>query len=609
MKILNPNSVLIIGATLMKILNPNSVLIIGATLLITASHWKLIAEYGSIIPYWDQWDSEAIHFLMPYLDGQLEEAIWLSPHNEHRIFWTRLWNLALFEGNQQLWDPLLQMSANAILLATAVGIFLHIQRKLLGEQPVFIPLFAIAFALPLAWENTLGGFQSQFYFLIIWSLLFFLTFQNLFWGGFFATAAYFSLASGVLVVLAILPILFHQILTESSPKERFKTSVLLGVYGVLAALMLAFMSSSPEHHAPLKASSLTTLLLALQRLMSWPSNAGFIGIIWHLPPLIWLLSQLARRQPLNTNQQLLAGLWIWGVLQLAALAYGRGAEGFHMYIASRYIQLLLLAQWIPLLVLAQWKSVHGNVLVALGLALLTLGNLLLLPEVQRDLLRKYQNDTYQFLYTSEFLRTQDLSVLQNKPHLHIPYPSAERLASALQHPLLPQHFVAPIQVPPPLVGQGTGFTLGGAYETTPPLIGSVWGSLAPNHLTGRWESDWLTLSASFMEIPIAGYLTQPCLQLSLLTQDDRQIPIEVERDPRESWQWVRLVNPGSFRLVAENHCPNSHFSWFAFGAPRRVGVLSIAAEWGRQQADRLFLIGLGLLIFPFLRLPLSSRLE
>src|SRR5208337_5623112 len=53
-----------------------------------AKMW-LIHKFGAPLPFWDQWEDARVVFV-PYFEGKLSLAALFSPHNEPRIFFTRL---------------------------------------------------------------------------------------------------------------------------------------------------------------------------------------------------------------------------------------------------------------------------------------------------------------------------------------------------------------------------------------------------------------------------------------------------------------------------------------------------------------------------------------
>ncbi|MBI3706007.1 MAG: hypothetical protein HY244_19620 [Rhizobiales bacterium] len=141
-----------------------------ALAVVGAKCWA-ISVYASPTPFWDQWDGEAASVYQPYFAGTLRLSDLIVPHNEHRILITRLWSLLLLELNGY-WDPILQMVANTLLAGLTVALLIAAFRPMLDTVSwIVLALFSmIIFALPLAWENILSGFHSQWYFLNLVSL-------------------------------------------------------------------------------------------------------------------------------------------------------------------------------------------------------------------------------------------------------------------------------------------------------------------------------------------------------------------------------------------------------------------------------------------------------
>ncbi|MDP1990964.1 MAG: hypothetical protein Q8K00_08055, partial [Syntrophales bacterium] len=140
---------------------------IGAALIILGAKLSLIHYYGSDLPFWDQWDTEPQLLYIAYDQGKLLWSTLFSPHNEHRLFFSRLWALSLYVINQQ-WDAHLQTVANAFL-HTFFGLWLvWILWKLNEKKDLWIMLgvYVLILAAPFSWENTLFAFQSSFYFLL-----------------------------------------------------------------------------------------------------------------------------------------------------------------------------------------------------------------------------------------------------------------------------------------------------------------------------------------------------------------------------------------------------------------------------------------------------------
>ena len=174
--------------------------------LVFGSKLAVIDRFGSDLPNWDQWDAEGAQMFLPYSQHRLGFLDFFTPHNEHRVACTRALAFGLLLLNGQ-WDARLECVANAGLhSALALAIFLY-GRALLGRRwrGVWFATVAALTALPIAWQNVLGGFHSQQYFLLWFSLAalaLLLTappWTGRWWGGVACAAlALFSMGSGLL---------------------------------------------------------------------------------------------------------------------------------------------------------------------------------------------------------------------------------------------------------------------------------------------------------------------------------------------------------------------------------------------------------------------------
>jgi hypothetical protein len=406
-------------------------------LLVLGTKLILIATYGNLTPYWDQWDAEAAHLYKPYVEGALGWGKMFQPHNEHRIFFSRLLGLMLFEAAGE-WDPMLQMVVNAVLHCGFIVLLVWFIWPMVksGERLAMIVVVAVIFGLPLGWENTLAGFQSPFYFLLIFSsfaLYFFVDarpFDQRYWLALvLCVCAYFSLASGALTVMAAIVILVIQIFAgvrERDPRQIGGITLLI----ITAGLMLAFTTQVPSHD-PLKAHSLGQFLQALWITASAPLSG--IGLALHLP-LLWLAIE-GLRDPKRTTRTfwLVLALAGWVAMQMVSLAYGR-AVGAN---APRYydISLVLLPlDFAALLWLTNAESARSmnRYLPTLWVAALVMGLAIVTPRgAFKQVNEKGQLSLLQEKHTRAFLATGDIDTIAQKPFLHIPYPNAKRLAALL----------------------------------------------------------------------------------------------------------------------------------------------------------------------------------
>src|SRR5271166_3272771 len=73
----------------------------------------LVGRCGSPLPFWDEWEVARVVYL-PFFAGKLSLAALFSAHNEHRIFFTRVYSLVLLLLNGQ-WDSQVEMVGNAFI--------------------------------------------------------------------------------------------------------------------------------------------------------------------------------------------------------------------------------------------------------------------------------------------------------------------------------------------------------------------------------------------------------------------------------------------------------------------------------------------------------------
>jgi hypothetical protein len=410
----------------------------------------LIANYGSFIPFWDQWDGEAAGLYLPYLKGQLSFATLLAPHNEHRILLPRLLFLALLEFSGE-WRPTLQMIVNAgfnacfaVLIASFASLLLNLQDRLLAAA-----ITALVLGLPLSWENTLSGFHAPWFLLVIFvtvaitALIKAKALSALWWAGIGAgVLAYFTIASGVLAIVAASYIVTIQLLIKqrSGAREFWALGLLL----LTAAIMIAFTSFVPADQQ-LKANGGMQFLLAFVKSASWPLPIG-IAIV-QLPIAGVAYSCIVRRLPRTHLCWALVGIGTFIWLQIASLAYGRAGG----VTSSRYLDVLsislalnfiafvfLVKQTSPAPVRRIWVGLLAvwTILIGIGLAVAT-------KQAMRGVSERGQLYQLEIRNVDAYLAGDRLA-LRDKPLFHIPYPQAERLEHLLDDrmviAILPREF-------------------------------------------------------------------------------------------------------------------------------------------------------------------------
>jgi len=557
--------------------------------LVLFAHIWLIHSMGSALPFWDQWGAQAGRLFIPWLDHHtLSWQTLFAAHNEHRIAFARLLTLFLFIINQQ-WDPLLEMTVNALLHTLNAGLLILLLRPLLSpsERIGATLLIALLWMVPFGWENTLAGFQSPFYLLVtcslvtLWGLLLHRVNSGPWWLGILAAvAANFCLASGFFMVVVVGILALYMARVETKTLANHVVTVL--VCFILIGLAVGLLVDAP-HHASLKAHSAAEFGLAFAKALAWPWPQYYVGIWLQLPLLVLALRTLWRRGPLDKLELVTLALGGWVMLQAIGAAYARGAGGVPP--ASRYMDLLAIgaiANYCAILVLTR-NATFPQRWARAWIALLLTGLFgLTLTQVIAAVEEKHRINLIQEANVHQYLIRQDRRILQEAPFLHIPYPVADHLGTWLDHPGLRSRLAANIQVPVALAGEESqAFAPNGFYPSTGTYRGeTAVGSYGAhgNAAVGVFRSLWQTpLPQRYLQIPVSGYLGEDGLQLVLETQDGTRTSIRVEKPPKETWQLVTIRNPGvPYRLVAEDNNPNL---WFAFAAPHGEGALS---HWNRH---------------------------
>jgi hypothetical protein len=312
-------------------------------MLVLVARWAYLAWYGSPLPFYDQWDAEGDRLLKPWLDGTFRFGMLFDPHNEHRITWSRLLSLAVFESTGR-WNNLDLARVSAAFAALASGALAAMAwRGLDGALPrVSVLVLVLALGVsPASWENILVGFQSQFYFLVLFGGLTIAS-ASLSTGGrgyastaAFGVASLFTMASGLIALIAAAA---TQLVVMV---ERRQIRWLgLSLAALLFALAIASYRAVPEilPHQALRAQNLGDLISAASVALSWP----FVGMPW-MTVVLWspfvatsLLALKGHR--LGRLDHAAWGLALFAFGQALAMAYSRGA-GMEQ-VSSRYADLL-----------------------------------------------------------------------------------------------------------------------------------------------------------------------------------------------------------------------------------------------------------------------------
>lgn len=143
--------------------NNKSVFYISSLILTVFILWNFYNVYQNAVdlPFWDEWEA-----LLPgRLDRQLNYNWIFSFHNEHKILWTRLFTWVLY--NIDGWNLRHQIILNFFLYLGSMFLLY----KIIPDKNSFLPLFFIPCFSDVLIENQMTGFQSVFYFMLLFSFL------------------------------------------------------------------------------------------------------------------------------------------------------------------------------------------------------------------------------------------------------------------------------------------------------------------------------------------------------------------------------------------------------------------------------------------------------
>lgn len=404
-------------------------------MLLACSRTMLLIAGGASVPFWDQWGGE--NSVMGAFDsGALTISQLLSAHNEHRILWTRLLNLALYLLNGRQWDNQVEAIASSLIYSVALIVPVTVAASTL-RRPFsigFALIVVIAGALPFGWENTLIGFQSQFYINSLLSLLAIAvcSMSRLrIWHCTVATlliiASLLAMANGVGTAFVCAGLLILRALAQ--PSSRLAAFSLAAI-ALLAGITGYALTPSIPYHASLGAQGLSELISAFLVTSSWPLPVGIGLPILVAPAALWLA--FFGRTRFHAADLFFVGLLVLGMLNAFAIAHSRG-HGLHE-MTSRYADTVLPATLAACYFSLRLADSRSPVALAAGVALgalltagLTLQSVYELPKMRE---RAYFL-RLSTINMSQFLGGADAAFI-DKPHAHVPYPDPEHLGQVLR---------------------------------------------------------------------------------------------------------------------------------------------------------------------------------
>ena len=419
--------------------------------IVTSAQLWLVAAAGTDIPYQDQWDAEGSSLYPLWQDGTLEIGDVLRPHNEHRIIWTKLLDLALFTINGQ-WDPLVQLAVGALLrgaIATVLVVGLLAEGVGRAASVVGICVVSLTFLPHLGWFNALWGFQSQVYFSVFFSVLALLwlgtgvvTQPRLMAGFFSGVAAQLAMSAGAFVPVAVLGVVGLRFLERRAWKQADLAVAIPCL--LLLALAVALRVDVPAH-ATLQTRSAVDWLTVFLRIAAWPHDSQPLAAFALNAPVVLLVANRVWRAsrtdgPGEDFALLLAG---WALAGAAAVAWFRSGGGeFYHGVPSRYVDFFVLLPiantWAAFLLVRQVAGKSRTLARACAggwIAFLFIGWLGLSAQTIRGLiLPRVRDREAPVRLAVAFQHSHDPQVFTGQWRVIVPHPSPSSVSQVLNDP-------------------------------------------------------------------------------------------------------------------------------------------------------------------------------
>ncbi|WP_266169944.1 hypothetical protein [Dyella subtropica] len=413
------------------------------------AHAAYVHLYGVEVPYWDQWGAEGLYLLKPWAEGQLTWQHLVAPWNEHRIMFTRVISIALYEASGKTWSVLRTEYFNTFLYALIPSLMMmYVGRSdATRKEKALMALAIVTIAvLPYGWENTLGAFQNQFYLMILGTLAGVglaafgrPSIANLVVMVGIAATSILTMGPGIVAGPAIGLVLVSRAWLSRIPWTRaLVTSAALLVVTSFGYLLTPQL----PNQAALHAQDFRELIHALLITAGWPASSPRAGavLIW-LPALVgaWMIF---RRRWDGTLDVLMLGLAAWTAVQIVEIAVSRG-HGMAV-VTPRYTDILvmgLLANlWFGIRV-AGWTNAHPitalvrRIPVLLLVLVMTQGFLSSAPVDSANMAERRDQSLMQQTHVQAYLQTGIPAEL-DQPVPAIPLPDPAALRATLGDPTI-----------------------------------------------------------------------------------------------------------------------------------------------------------------------------
>jgi len=596
-------------------------LLLGVFLVVLGARLHLIDALSFYVPFYDDWGMGGTVQL--YENHELGFDRVFKVWNGHIVFWSKFINFAIFEANQEQWDTQVMMSVNAFIWALTALFLVSLCARHFKDinAAVCALLVLVLWVFPSSLLNALWGVQTHNYLMIFLSVLglWWVTsapYSKRWYLGLFCTfAASLTMGGGAMVSLAIFCVTAVRYLLVPEFRHKIRpTLVATGVLGMFSVWLLLFSSGGQEIY---KAKSISDFAVSVFKTLSFPLESMTLpSVVLLAPPIILGVRALYKRDLNRRTLIFTLTLFVYVVVIAVAIAYIRGANGAAPSVRYfEFLQLYLIASLLALLALQTkeylLKPIVNYTLILSWLMVVVFGGVRQVHALNSDIAERSAQKPMQQKLVRDYLVSGDINMLRNWPVGYLPFPSAEGLVIFLDQMKSDDMLHYRFQVWPDLVSMdpGSAFVANGTIRPSKNEIGIKYeqeNSVGSYNTakggvkaTGTFTSQLIQTKRATLMIPVMGYLGYPGLTLSVVDEVTKEttpvVPGELNSSYAELWQEVYVDAPeNAFRLVASD---NNEQLWFGFAMPRTVGRLTMVAQWLRENGQKIWLIGLLVLLF------------
>jgi hypothetical protein len=299
----------------------------GIFLIVFGARLTWLLHYSRPMPYWDEWETDALDLLIPFRAGYLDWQALFIPQGEHRILFTRIVNLATTLWNGE-WDPRVEMTVSAGLLALNIALIYAVNYIAGRWSRILLGLGLISWScFPFDIENIYWGDQTQMYVLNVLAVVVIMIslaerINGWVMSGALAAGLYslFTMGSGMVAPFVAMLICMGRWGAERRARSGLvKLSLGFG----LVALGGALLYRKAPYQGAGYAKTLLEWWAAFVARAAWPMSPQYLGLLVNLLPWIALTVVIVGSKKGSRLDWFAWGIGAWGVANACALAQGR----------------------------------------------------------------------------------------------------------------------------------------------------------------------------------------------------------------------------------------------------------------------------------------------